>query len=355
MESYLLMPLTYGFIGYLTNIVALWMTFYPVEFRGIPPYIGWQGIVARRSGALALKSVNLLSEKVLKLDQFFSRLPVDQLQKTYQKILEHNLNTLFVDGSIQNKAELIEEIKTSSSLIISNLGSDFKAVFNFKALVLRSLSGPNAKVLVEVFQYIGDKEFKLIKNSGWIFGGLLGLIQAFVWNYLPISWLLPIQGVIVGYLTNWIALRLIFRPLNPWHIGPIKIQGLFLKRQNEVSQRYAYMFQKQVLNGRNILSEVLYKRTFKVINEKAQLNAIELSSDWRDKFELEINNGMKELEDMLDRVMKVEKTLAQSMASMPTAEFEPLLRSAFQEDEIILLIFGSILGAIVGAAQIFLL
>ena len=77
--------------------------------------------------------------------------------------------------------------------------------------------------------------------------------------------------------------------------------------------------------------------------------------NWKDDFELEIHQGMKELEDMLDRVMKVEKTLAESMSTMPTDEFEPLLRSAFQQDEIILLIFGSILGAMVGAAQIFLI
>lgn len=355
MESYLLMPLTYGFIGYLTNVVALWMTFYPAEFRGYPPYLGWQGIVARRSGALALKSVNLLSEKVLKLDQFFSRLPVDELQKKYQEILDHHLSSLFQKEHGKDQKAIIDKIKGNADQIISNLGADFKTVFNFKALVLRSLSGPNAKVLVEVFLYIGNKEFKLIKNSGWIFGGLLGLVQALVWNYFPISWLLPVQGILVGYLTNWIALRLIFRPLNPRYIGPIKIQGLFLKRQTEVSQRYAYMFQKQVLNGRNILSEVLYKRTFKVVEDVANSNEIELMENWKDDFELEIHQGMKELEDMLDRVMKVEKTLAESMSTMPTDEFEPLLRSAFQQDEIILLIFGSILGAMVGAAQIFLI
>ena len=41
---------------------------------------------------------------------------------------------------------------------------------------------------------------------------------------------LPV-GAIVGYLTNWIALKLIFEPVEPTRIGPFLLHGMFLQRQ----------------------------------------------------------------------------------------------------------------------------
>ena len=43
-----------------------------------------------------------------------------------------------------------------------------------------------------------------------------------------------IGGALVGYVTNWIALKWIFEPLNPLVLGPFILQGMFLKRQKEV-------------------------------------------------------------------------------------------------------------------------
>lgn len=42
-------------------------------------------------------------------------------------------------------------------------------------------------------------------------------------------------GALVGYVTNWIALKWIFEPLNPVSVGPFVLQGMFLKRQLEVN------------------------------------------------------------------------------------------------------------------------
>lgn len=41
----------------------------------------------------------------------------------------------------------------------------------------------------------------------------------------------------VGYITNWLAIKLIFEPVDPVKMGPFVLQGLFLKRQDEVSRR----------------------------------------------------------------------------------------------------------------------
>lgn len=49
------------------------------------------------------------------------------------------------------------------------------------------------------------------------------------------SWVLPVAGFVVGYFTNWVALKLIFEPAAPVNLGCYTLQGLFLKRQQEAA------------------------------------------------------------------------------------------------------------------------
>jgi uncharacterized membrane protein YheB (UPF0754 family) len=50
---YLSIPVTSGLIGWITNVIAIQMMFYPVEFIGRPPYLGWQGIIPRKCAKMA--------------------------------------------------------------------------------------------------------------------------------------------------------------------------------------------------------------------------------------------------------------------------------------------------------------
>ena len=51
--AYMSIPLCSGLIGWFTNWVAIKMTFYPINFVGIPPYLGWQGIIPRKGRKMA--------------------------------------------------------------------------------------------------------------------------------------------------------------------------------------------------------------------------------------------------------------------------------------------------------------
>jgi len=78
-----LLPIISGFVGYVTNVIALKMTFYPIEFVGIPllrfedqPFglFGWQGIIPAKAAKMAAKSVDLMTEKLIDVQEVFSRL-----------------------------------------------------------------------------------------------------------------------------------------------------------------------------------------------------------------------------------------------------------------------------------------
>ena len=50
-------PVIGAIVGWGTNVVALKMTFYPLEFTGISPYLGWQGIIPAKAESMAARTV----------------------------------------------------------------------------------------------------------------------------------------------------------------------------------------------------------------------------------------------------------------------------------------------------------
>lgn len=386
----LFMPVTYGFIGWLTNVVALKMMFYPLNFVGVfPPYLGWQGIVPRKATGLALKVVNILSEKLIKIDEFFQKIPTDKLAESYKPILREHIPTMMhkvleaVPNALKsqvaaNEKKIVDKAIAESEQrlleITTHLKEDVGKVFSFKNMVLRNLTGERTHLLVDLFQEIGSKEFKFIAASGIYFGGLFGAVQMLIWYFYPGAWTLPVQGVIVGYVTNWLALIMIFRPMVEKRYLFFKYQGLFHRRQQEVSDKFSTMFAEHVLNGKNILDEVLYRRISRIVVETMNDDIVrELSADGANAAAIEeferasaesrkevaaelaarLSQASETMEKLINRSMNVKATIYARMKDLPGPDFESLLRSAFQEDEWILIAMGAVLGALVGLGQMF--
>jgi hypothetical protein len=70
---------------------------------------------------------------------------------------------------------------------------------------------------------MAKNELDFLVNSGMGFGFLLGILQMVQHMLYPKNWMLPVGGAIVGGLTNLIALKFIFWPVNPVFIGPFKM------------------------------------------------------------------------------------------------------------------------------------
>ena len=46
-----------------------------------------------------------------------------------------------------------------------------------------------------------------------------------IWLLYERAWTRAVGGAVVGYLTNWLALKLIFEPVEPTRFGPWVVQG----------------------------------------------------------------------------------------------------------------------------------
>ena len=386
-----MMPFTYGFVGWFTNWVALKMTFYPLNFVGIPPYLGWQGIIPRKAYKMASKSVDIITTRLIKVDEVFSRIQPDQVAKELRPLLNEISNDLvkdvvddinpnlwkFLPDAVKN--EMLLQVqgnnKETIKLITDQMRSNIYEIFDIKALVLKSLTGPNVHLVVEMFQKVGGPEFRFIEVSGLYFGFLLGLIQMVIWYFFPIWWTLPIQGIIVGYITNWLAIYMIFSPQQEVKIGPFKYQGLFHKRQNEVSDQYAHLVATKILTPKKVMGEIFYGRAAEQVLtyiRRALLQAVDKSVNiakpvlfltiGNEKYEelkkfiiskmmRMIPRTTEKIEGYLEKALDFENTMASKMKTLSPQEFEEILRTAFQEDEFILILVGAILGGIVGLGQ----
>ena len=53
-----------------------------------------------------------------------------------------------------------------------------------------------------------------------------------LWTWIAI----PLLGGVIGWVTNWIAVKMIFRPIRPVRILGIRIQGLVGRRQADLAR-----------------------------------------------------------------------------------------------------------------------
>jgi uncharacterized membrane protein YheB (UPF0754 family) len=200
-----------------------------------------------------------------------------------------------------------------------------------------------------------------------------------VWYFYSFWWILPIFGVIVGYFTNYLALKLIFRPLKPIRIGGLHIQGLFIKRQNEVSKEYSSIVASKIISienifeyiirgpGREKLTGIVQQRIENTIEETAGITKpmIEIATGSKMfeyirniasfRFMQELPMNIRHVFGYAENALDLKKVLREKMTGLTPVEFEAFLRPVFQEDEVTLILIGALLGGIAGLLQYFIL
>ncbi|UPR01200.1 hypothetical protein HOP50_06g45210 [Chloropicon primus] len=401
-------PLVAAFVGWLTNWLAVQMIFYPIDFLGInakrfvtgsiygcdvmQPHglLGWQGIVPAKAAKMGFAMVSMVTTKLVDVQETFMKLDPNKLA-TLLSIEVPDLardvgRSLFPRWSVS----------FAENHVIPKLTSDLKYAIlefqhNYLAGFVRCMQGNLEKILDmnefvtqyyvkhkpllnQFFLECGNKELAFLVNSGVWFGFLLGLPQIIVWALVDNIWSLVIGGTIVGYATNWLALKLIFEPVLPVKVGPLTIQGIFLQRQAEVSTAFADFYCKYLLKSKLIwnylftgpkkesFKELLTEYNVERIHEVAGQMGIRadllddgvvrsLGTTGAKKVLEELPKHVHVLHDHIDQTLDLQPMLEEGLKSLTPHEFENVLHPVFQEEEFILIIAGAVLGALAGALQ----
>jgi uncharacterized membrane protein YheB (UPF0754 family) len=271
-------------------------------------------------------------------------------------------------------AKVSENLPIIVEEMMRDVESNFTEMLDLKTLAVKSLT-QNKILLNQMFLKCGEEEFVFIKKSGLYFGFIFGLIQMIVWYFFPFWWILPLFGVLVGYFTNFLALKLIFRPLNPIKIGKLVIQGLFIRRQVEVSTEYSNIVASKILTIENIfeyiirgpgsekLQKIVQKQIGQTINDTAGLikSIVEISTGSElfihirniacFRFMQELPMNIRTVFGYAENALNLKQILRDKMIGLTPVEFESFLRPVFQEDETTLIIIGALLGGLAGMLQ----
>ena len=390
---YLAIPITSALVGWLTNVVAIKMTFYPIHFIGIKPF-GWQGIIPSKAAKMSSISVDLWTSKLINVKELFAKINPKKVAKEmlpeFDRISKEIMDEIMHEQAPEIWSRVPESVKKlaysriSKDLpeIVTEMMTDIKdnidEMFDIKDMVIKRLTKDKG-LLNDMFLQVGDEEFKFIERSGFTFGFLFGIVQMLVWYFYPKFWILPLFGLLVGYATNWLALKLIFNPIEPISFLGVTYQGLFIKRQNEVSKEYAYMLAHDIFTFDRIFASIITGPTKDrfvnlitdhanhAIDEAAGLSkpVITLLAGKRsyekikniaiDKTLKELPNSVKPVFPYAEKAMDLENIFRTRMQHLPPRDFVDFLRPVFQEDELKLILVGAVLGMGAGIGQLFIL
>lgn len=405
-------PVMAGIVGYVTNYVGVSMLFYPIEWTGVPfkrwpdqplGLIGWQGIVPAKRVEMATTMVDVTLTRLLKISEVFEKLNPTSMAEILAAPIKEVIYAGMLPIPIVNyflqavSAEVIDKIESLVSI---------------KDIVVLGMTRDPA-MLGQFFQRVGSKELEFLVNSGTYFGFLLGLLQMVQWMIFPANWTLPLGGAVVGFVTNWIALKMVFEPVEPVQIGPFVMQGMFLKRQKEVSAEFSTYLANNVLTSREIWKSILTGEHSKDFEKIISRNVPFLTSSMIDAIMQSLHqlllgdfdgaashsdqaiaqdgtnapvtdrpeqphaatasssallpNG--EVDDMspqkdstqhhplhtyIDHALEMDATLVDRMLRLTPAEFERVLHPIFEEDELTLIAAGGVLGLMAGGMQWFI-
>lgn len=390
--KYISIPFVAAVVGWVTNWVAIQMTFLPIEFIGRRPYLGWQGIIPSKAEKMATIFADSAMLQLGTLPELFDEMEPERIARHVNGWISPridewigqalfwsgygpawNLTPSLLRGQIRERVQ--QRLPEVLRRMLHEASERIEELLDFKHMLVHMLSR-NKPLLNRLFQESGSKEFQFIVRSGLYFGFPFGLVQLAVWVFLPAWWVLPLFGLLVGWVTNWIALNLVFRPLHPRRIGPWTLQGLFLKRQNEVAAVWCRMVTREIITVRQLFEAMLSgprsEEARKLIRGHMEPLADEALGLLRPAAGLMVGSrgldrirqsvGDKAIEVALEpfghwpfieeRAEVIERMLRERMEAMPAEQFQALLRPCFQEDEMKLILTGAVLGFLAGLAQL---
>ena len=410
-----IIPVT-AFVTWAHVWMALKMVFYPINFWGFhlgPLPVGWQGIVPRKAGRISgIITDNTLS-KLGSLREFLEAMdPEDMANIIGEQVgfeLEHLIDEVMLERnavlwenlpySIKRRiyAQAHKQLPNTLRELVTELTMNVESLVDMREMVVSQMEG-DRRLMVRMFLKVGQKEINFIWHISALIGMFFGVFQMIVWFVVPWHWTVPFWAAIWGFLTNWIAIWMVFNPIEPHYIrypqsfrftkdrkfpwivpvlkiGTYNVQGAFMKRQEEVSDVFASVVTEDLITLKSIMTEMMYgskkDKTRRIV--KRHINEIMETPLVRTSLQLSL--GPREYArlktDLIDRsieitmgpvcdpalnasrAQKIFQMFRDRIRELTPKEFQNLLRPAFQEDEWILILLGGVTGFIAGLIHLF--
>jgi len=391
---YATMPFIAALIGYLTKRVAIEMMFRPLEFRGIRPFLGWQGVIPANSRRMATTAVDLLTKNLLDPREVFARLDPEEMvaqleepllkavDEVTREVLETYQPRLWELLPARAQQLLVDRVRAQAPEVVKRLMREVSANVDEVLDVNDMLIGAMVRdksLTCRLIREVAAPEFRFIARSGIWFGFVIGLVQLIAWALTKQPIIMPVFGFVTGFVTDWLALKMIFYPREPRRFLFFGWQGMFQKRRAQVAADYGALIAEEVLTVRNVLEAILTgpraDKLFALVTREVQRTIdaqaglakplVALTVGGREYQQMKqaaaekviayLPETVQHVESYATDALDVRNTIVEKMQQLTPLEFEGILRPAFKQDEWKLIAVGAIIGGLVGELQVLLI
>ncbi|WP_405354530.1 DUF445 domain-containing protein [Fusobacterium polymorphum] len=179
----------------------------------------------------------------------------------------------------------------------------------------------------------------------------------------------------IGWITNWVAIKMLFRPHKEINFGLFKIQGLIPKRKAEIGTGIANIIQNELISVKDVISnidreefskrlnnlidDVLDKNLKKKVKEKFPL----LQMFFTDKVAKDIGNTIKEIvmenqekifeifSNYAEENIDFEVIISDKISNFSLDKLEEIITLLANKELKHIEVIGAILGMLIGAVQ----
>jgi uncharacterized membrane protein YheB (UPF0754 family) len=188
----------------------------------------------------------------------------------------------------------------------------------------------------------------------------------------------PLVGALIGWLTNVLAVKMLFRPYKPWVIPLIKyeIRGLLPKRHQELAILVGQVVEKELLSSEDIVAELkervgkddlvvsisnlIQKRVMAKIPNFLPISVrtvvCELVRDMANKeIPAMLEQLLEQVSDTIREEVHLAKLVEARINNLDLHELERLVLSVAAKELKHIEYLGAVLGLIIGCLQILLI
>ena len=179
----------------------------------------------------------------------------------------------------------------------------------------------------------------------------------------------------IGWITNWVAIKMLFRPHKEINFGLFKIQGLIPKRKAEIGTGIASIIQNELISVKDVISnidreefskrlnslidDVLDKNLKKKVKEKFPL----LQIFFTDKVAKDVGNTIKDIvmenqekifeifSNYAEENIDFEVIISDKISNFSLDKLEEIITLLANKELKHIEVIGAILGMLIGAVQ----
>jgi uncharacterized membrane protein YheB (UPF0754 family) len=186
---------------------------------------------------------------------------------------------------------------------------------------------------------------------------------------------IPIVSALIGYITNYIAVKMLFRPRSPTRFLGLTLHGLVPKRQKEIAASLAKMIERDLISHKDIqavlqspetsaeasafLHEQIDGFVVKLVAQNPMVGAFLqgpmldqvkgiLSAQMTERFPQFMGRVVERMESGLD----IKATIQQKIEAFDLSKLESLIYEISARELKTIELLGGVLGFLVGVVQV---